>query len=71
MQELTEDEAAIVALVREFVDRDVKPVVRELEHANTYPEALIEGMKRLGVYGLAVPAPWGDAAVSADLGAGT
>jgi alkylation response protein AidB-like acyl-CoA dehydrogenase len=64
MRELTEDEAAIVALVREFVDRDVKPVVRGLEHADTYPEELIERMKGLGVFGLAIPAPWGDAAVS-------
>jgi len=64
MRELTEDEAAIVALVREFVDRDVKPVVRDLEHTDTYPEELIERMKQLGVFGLAIPAPWGDAAVS-------
>jgi alkylation response protein AidB-like acyl-CoA dehydrogenase len=42
----------------------VKPVVRELEHANTYPEALIEAMKALGVYGLVVPAPYGDVQVS-------
>ncbi|HEV7653374.1 MAG TPA: acyl-CoA dehydrogenase family protein [Mycobacteriales bacterium] len=64
MNELTEDETAIVALVREFVDRDVKPVVRELEHENTYPEKLIERMKQLGIFGLAIPAPWGEAVVS-------
>lgn len=62
---LTEEEAAIVALVGEFVDREVRPVARDLEHANTYPEALIEQMKRLGVFGLAIPAPWGEAHVSA------
>ncbi|HST67853.1 MAG TPA: acyl-CoA dehydrogenase family protein [Mycobacteriales bacterium] len=61
---MNEDEIAIVALVREFVDRDVKPVVRELEHANTYPEELIERMKQLGVFGLAIPEPWGEAVVS-------
>ena len=64
MQGLTVEESAMVELVREFVDRDVKPVVREFEHANTYPEALIEQMKQLGVFGLAIPEPWGDAAVS-------
>ena len=36
--ELNTDEEAIVELVREFVNREVKPVVRDLEHANTYPE---------------------------------
>jgi alkylation response protein AidB-like acyl-CoA dehydrogenase len=64
MNELNEDEAAMVDLVRDFVNRDVKPVVRELEHASTYPEKLIEQMKQLGIFGLAIPAPWGDAQVS-------
>ncbi|TFV88918.1 acyl-CoA dehydrogenase [Blastococcus sp. CT_GayMR16] len=58
------EERAIVALVREFVDDEVRPVVRELEHANTYPEALIEQMKALGVFGLVVPPPYGDVQVS-------
>ena len=51
-------------LVREFVDREVKPVVRELEHANDYPEKLIEQMKQLGIFGLAIPEPYGEAQVS-------
>ncbi|MET7355249.1 acyl-CoA dehydrogenase family protein [Streptomyces mirabilis] len=61
---LSEDERLVVAAVREFVDRDVKPVVRELEHANTYPEALIERMKKLGIFGLAVPEGYGGTPVS-------
>ena len=61
---LTAEESAIVELVREFVDRDVKPVVAELEHANTYPAQLIGQMKQLGIFGLAIPGPWGEAHVS-------
>ncbi len=64
MDELNEDERAMVELVRDFVNRDVKPVVRELEHADTYPGQLIEQMKQLGIFGLAIPEPWGDAQVS-------
>jgi isovaleryl-CoA dehydrogenase len=64
MYELDQEETAMVALVRDWVDREVKPVVRELEHANTYPEALIEQMKQMGIFGLVVPEPWGDAQVS-------
>ncbi|WP_066941681.1 acyl-CoA dehydrogenase family protein [Microtetraspora fusca] len=64
MTELSEEERAIVATVRDFVDREVRPVVRDLEHADEYPEALIEQMKRLGVFGLAVPEPYGDVQVS-------
>jgi alkylation response protein AidB-like acyl-CoA dehydrogenase len=62
--DLTDEEAAIVEVVRDFVDREVKPVVQELDHSNTYPESQIEQMKKLGIFGLAIPAPWGDAHVS-------
>ena len=62
---LTEEEAAIVALVGEFVDREVRPVARELDHTDTYPEKLIGQMKALGIFGLAIPEPWGEASVSA------
>jgi alkylation response protein AidB-like acyl-CoA dehydrogenase len=61
---LVEEEAAIVETVRDFVDREVRPVVRELEHANEYPEKLIEQMKALGVFGLNIPEPYGEVAVS-------
>ena len=61
---LDEDELDIVAVISDFVDNEVVPVVRELEHANTYPAALIDQMKQLGVFGLAVPEPWGEARVS-------
>ena len=64
MDELNSDERAIVEVVREFVNREVKPVVSGLEHANSYPEKLIEQMKQLGIFGLAIPEPWGSARVS-------
>lgn len=52
---LTEEEQMLVDTVRAFIDRDVKPTVNEVEHANEYPEAWIEQMKEMGIYGLAVP----------------
>ncbi|MGW6154790.1 acyl-CoA dehydrogenase family protein [Streptomyces sp. NPDC055144] len=61
---LSSDEQLIVETVRNFVDREVKPVVRELEHANTYPEVLIEQMKDLGIFGLAIPEEYGGTPVS-------
>jgi alkylation response protein AidB-like acyl-CoA dehydrogenase len=62
--ELSAEERDVIATVREFVDREVRPVARDLEHANEYPEKLIEQMKQLGIFGLAIPEPWGEAAVS-------
>ncbi len=64
MTALSQDEQDIVAVVGEFVDRDVRPVVRDLEHANTYPEKLIEQMKQLGIFGLAIPEPYGEVKVT-------
>ncbi|SEO57097.1 acyl-CoA dehydrogenase family protein [Trujillonella endophytica] len=65
MNDFTDDELSVIELVRTWVDREVKPVVQELEHANTYPEDLIEQMKAMGIFGLAIPEPWGEVAVSA------
>jgi alkylation response protein AidB-like acyl-CoA dehydrogenase len=65
MDGLSGEESAVVALVRQFTDREVKPVARELEHANAYPEKLIDQLKEMGIFGLAIPEPWGEAQVSA------
>ena len=65
MSSLTEEERAIVDTVREFVDREVRPVARELEHADEYPGKLIDQMKALGIFGLAVPEAYDGSPVSA------
>ena len=64
MEGLNQEEEAIIMLVRDFVNREVKPVVQELDHSNTYPEKLIQQMKEMGIFGLAIPEPWGDVRVS-------
>jgi alkylation response protein AidB-like acyl-CoA dehydrogenase len=64
MPELDPDEQAIVTTVRDFVEHEVRPVARDLEHSNTYPEKLIDEMKRMGIFGLAIPEPYGDVRVS-------
>ncbi|EUA43885.1 acyl-CoA dehydrogenase, N-terminal domain protein [Mycobacterium xenopi 4042] len=61
---LNDEEAMLVATVRAFIDREVKPTVREVEHANAYPEAWIEQMKRIGMYGLAISEEYGGSPVS-------
>lgn len=61
---LSEEERAVVDVVREFVDREVRPRVNEVEHSGEYPDRWVEQMKRLGIFGLAIPAPWGAAPVS-------
>jgi alkylation response protein AidB-like acyl-CoA dehydrogenase len=62
--ELTGAEQEYVLAVRDWVKREVLPVARDLEHADTYPERLVEQMKALGIFGLAVPEEYGGAPVS-------
>jgi butyryl-CoA dehydrogenase len=64
MTGLTDEESLLVATVRAFVDREVKPTVREVEHANEYPAAWIEQMKLIGIYGLAISERYGGSPVS-------
>ncbi|GAA1719219.1 MULTISPECIES: acyl-CoA dehydrogenase family protein [Dietzia] len=64
MPDLNQDEADLVATVRRFIDREVRPSVREMEHADSYPERWIEQMKQIGIYGLAVPEEYGGMPVS-------
>src|SRR5271156_85516 len=61
---LTEEERLLVQTVRTFIDRDVKPTIRDVEHANEYPEKWIEQMKQIGIYGLAIPEEYGGSPVS-------
>ncbi len=61
---LTDEELLLVATVRAFVDKEVRPTIREVEHANTYPAEWIEQMKRIGIYGLAVGEEYGGSPVS-------
>jgi alkylation response protein AidB-like acyl-CoA dehydrogenase len=64
MSSLTPDEQDMVRLVAEFVDDRVRPHVREFEADDIYPEELIEEMKKLGFFGLLVPAEHGGVDVS-------
>jgi alkylation response protein AidB-like acyl-CoA dehydrogenase len=45
----------IVTTIRDWIDREVTPVASELEHADAYPEAIVEQMKELGLFGVIIP----------------
>ena len=59
MVHLDEDQRLVARTVREFVDREVIPVASEMEHRDEYPDALVETMKALGLFGLNVPDEYG------------
>jgi len=52
-------EAEILDAVDKFLERDVRPFVLELEHADEYPQAMVDGMKELGLFGAIIPEAYG------------
>ena len=59
MMELNDTQKAIVETVREFVEKEVYPVATELEHKDEFPEAIVEQMKEMGLFGITVPEEFG------------
>ena len=56
---LTEIQQEILATVKAFVDKEIIPVAQELEHTDTYPHEIVEGMKEMGLFGLTIPEAYG------------
>ena len=56
---LTEFQTEILATVRRFVDKEIIPVASELEHSDTYPQAIVDQMRDMGLFGLMIPVEYG------------
>lgn len=56
---LTEVQQEILATVRGFVDKEILPFAQDLEHKDEFPEAIVEGMKEMGLFGLMIPEEYG------------
>lgn len=56
---LTDDQRDILAAVHDFVDNEIIPVANELEHADEYPQAIVDQLKEMGVFGLMIPEEYG------------
>ena len=54
-----EVEAEILDAVDKFLARDVRPYVLDYEHADRYPEDMVEKMKALGLFGAIIPEEYG------------
>jgi len=56
---LTDVQSEILSTVRSFVDKEVIPNAQELEHSDTYPTEIVEGMKEMGLFGITIPEEYG------------
>ncbi|HAC80009.1 MAG TPA: acyl-CoA dehydrogenase [Deltaproteobacteria bacterium] len=55
----TQEDADLIEAVRNFVEKEVKPVANRLERANEYPQDLVDQMKEMGLFGATIPQEYG------------
>jgi alkylation response protein AidB-like acyl-CoA dehydrogenase len=56
---LTDIQEEILATVRTFGDKEIIPHATALEHADAYPQDIVDGMKEMGLFGLTIPEEFG------------
>src|SRR5260370_36280258 len=56
---VADDDGPMLDSIRKWLDRDVRPHVLELEHADTYPAEMVEQMKALGLFGATISEEYG------------
>ena len=61
----TSEEAMILDSVDKFLERDVRPVARELEASDTYPQSIVDRMIELGLFGATISTEYGGLGLSA------
>jgi len=54
----------ILQTLRRFVEHDVIPAASDLEHRDEYPQALVDMMKQLGLFGATIPSEYGGLGLS-------
>jgi alkylation response protein AidB-like acyl-CoA dehydrogenase len=57
--DLTDIQQEILSTVRSFVDKEIIPNAQALEHADEYPQEIVDGLKELGIFGLTIPEEYG------------
>jgi alkylation response protein AidB-like acyl-CoA dehydrogenase len=57
--EKTDEQKAITEMVRQFVDNEVIPTAEEHDHEDKFPEAVVDQMKELGLFGVTIPEEYG------------
>ena len=57
--QLTQDQKDFQEAIRAFVDKEIIPVARNMEHSGEYPTAIVEHMKEMGLFGMTIPEEFG------------
>jgi alkylation response protein AidB-like acyl-CoA dehydrogenase len=57
--QLTQEQKDFQEAIRAFVDKEIIPVARDMEHSGEYPTAIVEHMKEMGLFGMTIPEEFG------------
>ncbi|MSO47663.1 MAG: acyl-CoA dehydrogenase [Thermoleophilia bacterium] len=57
--DITPEQREILEAIREFVDREVIPVAKELESRDEFPTKIVEGLRDMGAFGMRIPTEYG------------
>jgi alkylation response protein AidB-like acyl-CoA dehydrogenase len=63
--DLSDEQAALRQVVRDFVRKSIAPVAREWEHEGRYPSEIVDEMKTMGLFGMLVPETYGGIGIDA------
>ena len=55
--ELTEEQAMIQQLARDFAEKEVRPIAEAIDRESRFPRETVARMGELGLMGIAVPRP--------------
>jgi alkylation response protein AidB-like acyl-CoA dehydrogenase len=58
-REMTDEQQAIIEMVRQFADEQIIPNAEHYDHEDTFPEPIVEQMKELGLFGVTIPEEYG------------
>jgi alkylation response protein AidB-like acyl-CoA dehydrogenase len=63
--ELTEEQAMIQAMAREFAEGEIAPIAGEIDREARYPHETVKRMGELGLMGIVIPEQWGGSGAGA------
>ena len=64
---MSNDQAIILDTIDKFLEKEVRPVVKEYELADKYPHEIVSKMKELGLFGATISESYGGLGLSAEV----
>jgi alkylation response protein AidB-like acyl-CoA dehydrogenase len=61
---ITQDEKEVLKYVRQFAQKEVKPLAREIDRTKSVPQKIIDRMNELGLFSSYIPREYGGAGLS-------